>query len=371
MTLPALQQFRADGCLSYLVADPASRSALLIDPRLELARDYRELLFGRGLRLELIVETQAHDDHFSAAGTLSAELGAPVARGAAATAANTARRLADGERFAIGGLRLETLALPGHTPDSIGLLLEGAANEGPWLFSGDTLQVGATARTDYAHADPEALYRSLHERLARLDDATVVLPAHDGRELLFTTLGAERRANVEWRLPRDEFVALKRAAAFPNPSDEARAIAEFNASSGSGAPPRLPPTHAEGLPAGPLGAAQLARLDGAGIGSISVGKWGPKLARPGAGVLCLDVREPDEYAAGHAPGTRNLPLGSLALHARELLAAARVYVACQSGRRSLQAARTLAWIGARDVVNVSGGFQAWRQAGLPVAEGSA
>jgi rhodanese-related sulfurtransferase len=103
-----------------------------------------------------------------------------------------------------------------------------------------------------------------------------------------------------------------------------------------------------------------------GVATINVEKYALKMKERAPGVHFLDVREPDEFRAGHMPGAVNYPLSELALHLEELARYKRIYVSCQAGRRSGPAARTLDYLGFPDVVNVSGGFKAWENAGLPV-----
>lgn len=108
-----------------------------------------------------------------------------------------------------------------------------------------------------------------------------------------------------------------------------------------------------------------------GVSGIGVEKYAAKLADRVDGSAYIDVREPAEFEAGHPAGARNIPLSELGFHREELLGFRRVYVSCLSGRRSAVAAKTLAYWGAPEVINVSGGYQAWCQAGLKIEKGGA
>ena len=108
---------------------------------------------------------------------------------------------------------------------------------------------------------------------------------------------------------------------------------------------------------------------GAGVSGISVEKYAAKVSNPQADTAYVDVRDPDEFDEGHAAGTRNIPLSEIGFHLEELLRYRHVYVNCGGGKRGQLAAKTLAYWGALDVVHVSGGFQAWFKAGLPVKKG--
>lgn len=102
--------------------------------------------------------------------------------------------------------------------------------------------------------------------------------------------------------------------------------------------------------------------------AITIEKYELKIGRPKPGDAFIDVREPHEFAEAHIPGTRNVPLSELGLRLHELRAAERVYLSCLSGRRSAAAARTLAYVGLGNVVNVLGGFQAWKGAGFEIVK---
>ncbi len=108
------------------------------------------------------------------------------------------------------------------------------------------------------------------------------------------------------------------------------------------------------------------RGDGSGLASIGVEKYANKIQEHSADHAFVDVREPEEYDAGHIPGVRNVPLAELPFHLDELKAFKRVYLSCLGGRRAQSAGKTLVYLGFPEVINVSGGYQAWTQAGLKV-----
>jgi len=170
---------RGKGCLSYVVR--AGAEALVVDP----SRDvdwYLRFVSALGARVVRVLDTHVHADHVSGGPALAARAGAPYSAGAGpGELRHRAETLADGRRIRIGSppeaaLELEVLATPGHTPGSASFLLGGR-----YLFSGDTLFVRGVGRPDLggqADAWGRALYETLHARLARLPDSTVILPAH-------------------------------------------------------------------------------------------------------------------------------------------------------------------------------------------------
>jgi glyoxylase-like metal-dependent hydrolase (beta-lactamase superfamily II)/rhodanese-related sulfurtransferase len=358
-TLPGFRQFRADGCLSYAFFDRESREAALIDPSLDLLDEYRELLAGEHLKLVSLIDTHTHADHFSATHALQSETGAEVLLSVRGSSERATRQLKDGDSIRVGDHSLRVLETPGHTPDSISLHYMHPAS--PLFFSGDTLLAGATGRTDFEGADPEALWSTLESFFRDLPDATLVCPAHGYSDILFSTIGTERSKNADWLLgSREEFVAKKRQESLTHPSEEIRHRLEFNRSAQPGQPVR----HAgEGRAATQCGRSD---IDAGRSAAISVEKYRLKVAHPVSGTALVDVREPFEFAEARIPGTRNLPLSEIAMSVGELLKYERVYLSCRSGRRSATVAKTLTYVGLPDVVNVTGGIQAWMHAGLPV-----
>lgn len=189
----------------YLVGDPASREAAVIDPG-DDAPAITAALERHGLRLARIVLTHAHFDHVGAALALQESTGAPVLLGQGdlpllanldaqsalfgmprVPAPSAPRGLADGDVVEVGGLRLRVIATPGHSPGGISLLLEGHGA----VFTGDTLFWGSVGRTDLPGSSHAALLDSLRRRLAALPDETRVYPGHFDE----TTIGLEKEQN--------------------------------------------------------------------------------------------------------------------------------------------------------------------------------
>src|SRR5262245_34134743 len=175
------------GCLSqasYLVGDRSTGRAIAVDPR----RDVDELLDAaaeEGLTIELVVETHFHADFLSGHLELADRTGALIGVGAAGATEFQARQLTDGEVIDLGSVQVEVWSTPGHTPESISLVVRPAPTAEPAaVLTGDTLFVGEVGRPDLlvaANVPAEQLAAQLYDsiaRLARLPDATLVLPAH-------------------------------------------------------------------------------------------------------------------------------------------------------------------------------------------------
>jgi rhodanese-related sulfurtransferase len=224
------------------------------------------------------------------------------------------------------------------------------------------LLIGQGARVDLPGGDPSALWDTL-SRLAQVLPSsgadTVLFPAFDSNDLLFTTFAVERDRNPDLIIAdRAAFLAAKSGERGRGDA-EARRRLQYNALS------HPVETHESHFGNASPGQDSI----GGGMASISVEKYALKVREHASGICFLDVREPNEFAAGHIPGAINIPLAELATRLDTLKNCKRIYVSCQTGRRSHPAARTLDYLGLPDVVNVSGGFKAWQSCELPIETG--
>jgi glyoxylase-like metal-dependent hydrolase (beta-lactamase superfamily II) len=183
------EQVATGGCQSYILGCPDTRAAVLIDPELRQIDRYIGLAARDGLRLHYLIDTHTHADHFSASRELGERLGIPVVMHRLSPAPHATMRIEDGELLRVGTLRLQALHTPGHTRDSLCLVTEDR------VFTGDTLLIGGTGRTDLPTGDPEALYDSLFNRLLVLDPTLKVYPAHDYKGRSCSTIADEISGN--------------------------------------------------------------------------------------------------------------------------------------------------------------------------------
>jgi len=210
---------------SYLIGDDTTGRAVVVDPRRDVT-EYLDDAAEAGLTIELVIETHFHADFLSGHLELAGATGAQIGYGEAADAEFPIRRLRDGERISLGDVTLEILATPGHTPESISVVVyERAADVVPYgVLTGDTLFIGDVGRPDLlvstgVTADQLAsqLYASLHTKLLTLPDATRVFPAHGagsacGKNLsteTVSTIGEQRSANYALApMTVEDFVAV-------------------------------------------------------------------------------------------------------------------------------------------------------------------
>jgi hydroxyacylglutathione hydrolase len=353
------------GCASYIVGSDGV--CAVVDPRWDAVAQYVGLARQHALRIAYVIETHTHADHVSGASRLAARTGATVYVHRAAPVTYAHHDLDDGDELTIGGVRIIVLHTPGHSMDSISLLLhtdentrhdagddtdDGAAADR--LLSGDTLFVGDVGRPDLhgveAASLADALYTSLHERLRGLDDGTAVFPGHLAGSLCgkriasdpSTTLGRERRTNPSLApVDRETFVRAMLADLPPRPPNVTR-IVELNR---SGAPTARPAaTHVT-----PEQAASLL-----------------------TSVTPVDGRDYIQFAAGHLGGALNAPIGygqfGLML-AWLLLPDKPLLLVAQDEEDVADALDALMVVGMTNPVYIlDGDVDTWRAAGLPVAQ---
>lgn len=180
---------RESSSYTYLLASRPGGEALLIDPVKDEVPKYLQLLRELDLRLVFAIDTHVHADHVTGLGALRDAAACATVMGARSKAECVSRKVVDGETLRIDGIELKALHTPGHTDDSYSFVMSDR------VFTGDTLLIRTTGRTDFQNGDPRAQYRSLFEKLLRLPDETLVYPAHDYKGWTVSTIGEERAHN--------------------------------------------------------------------------------------------------------------------------------------------------------------------------------
>ena len=197
---------------TYLLASRRGGEALIIDPVIEKVDRYIQLLHDLDLRLVKAVDTHLHADHITGLGALRDRTHCITVMGDRSRVDVVSMRIADGDRLQIEGMELEALYTPGHTDDSFCFRMEDR------VFTGDTLLIRGTGRTDFQNGDARAQYESIFGRLLRLPEETLVYPAHDYKGDTVSTIGEERRCNPRLQAKSvDEYVALMSNLKLPNP----------------------------------------------------------------------------------------------------------------------------------------------------------
>jgi rhodanese-related sulfurtransferase len=252
-------------------------------------------------------------------------------------------RLDDGCMLIVGELRLQALHTPGHTRDSMCLIMDDR------VFTGDTLLIGGTGRTDLPSGDPHALYESLFDKLLNLPPETLVFPAHEYKGRDHSTIAAEIAENPRLqKTDRTAFVEMMEHLDLAAPTHLTEAL-RVNMSGGKSV-------------------AQLLAEAAAKAPFMSMAELASRLGDNSRDLVVLDVRERDAFLAGHIPGALHLPRGQLELRVNSELPdpTLSILTCCEFGKISTLAAATLRDMGFGRAVALDGGMKAWREAGLPV-----
>ena len=352
------QQFYL-GCLAHASYMFGSKDeAVVVDPQRDV-EIYIEAAQKNGLTIRYIFETHLHADFVSGHRELAERTGAKIYVGAAAGAKFEHVALHDGFALQVGDVRLTALETPGHTPESICLVLTDCEHgDEPWaVFTGDTLFIGDVGRPDLSPTHTpqqlaDMMFDSLHHKLMTLPDKTLVYPAHGagslcGRKMRAessSTIGTERLTN--WAL-------------------QIRSREDFVAQMTSNLPAR-PEYFAQDAAINREGAAALNELPE--LAPIAPAELQYQIAQ---GVTAVDVRHQDEFAAGHVPKSISIPLGGqFASWAGAVLGLAADPVLIGETEEQISEARLrLARVGIEDVAGyLEGGISAWKAAGLPLAQ---
>jgi len=339
---------------TYLLADPATREAVLIDPVYEQARRDAALLQELDLTLVYTLETHVHADHVTGAWALKQRLGSRIALSANAGADGADRLLQQDDIVSFGARSLEVRATPGHTGGCLTYVLDDRS----MAFTGDTLLIRGCGRTDFQEGDPRTLYRSVHEQIFTLPDTCLLYPAHDYRGLTVTSVAEERRFNprLGGDLSEGDFAGYMENLGLAHPKKIDVAVpANLKCGKPDTDAPLADPTWA------PLA------ITFAGIWEVQP-QWLEDHLRD---AVVIDVREPEEFEGplGRIPGARLVPLGELAERAQELKTEKPVVAVCRAGGRSAQATVILRRAGFEKVANLAGGMLRWRAERCPVEGG--
>jgi glyoxylase-like metal-dependent hydrolase (beta-lactamase superfamily II)/rhodanese-related sulfurtransferase len=335
------------GTYSYLLASRAGGEALILDPVLEKADRYCQLLRELDLRLVKAVDTHLHADHVTGLGELRDRTQCITIMGEQSKADVVSMRVSDGDKVMIEGLSLDVMYTPGHTDDSYSYLM------GDRVFTGDTLLIRGTGRTDFQNGSSRAQYESIFNRLLKLPDETMVFPAHDYKGDTVSTIGEERRYNPRLQVRSvDEYIELMANLKLPNPKMMDVAV-PANMHVG---------LHQE----------ELAK-QGLALSALDAIK---NLGQPD--ILLVDLRETSERAKhGTISGALHAPYPGIAESLkpggmlREVAAATgrRVVFFCAFGERSAMAVAAAKNAGLANTAHIEGGIDAWKKVGGPVVMG--
>jgi glyoxylase-like metal-dependent hydrolase (beta-lactamase superfamily II)/rhodanese-related sulfurtransferase len=331
----------ASGTYSYILASRRGGEALIIDPVLEKVDRYLQLMQELEVDLVKALDTHLHHDHITGIGALRDRTRCTTVMGEQSNVDVVSMRVADGDQVEIEGLALNVIYTPGHTDDSYSFRC------GDRVFTGDTLLIRGTGRTDFENGDPRAQYESLFDRLLKLPDETLVYPAHDYKGETVSTIGEERAWNPRLQVKSaQEYIDLMNSLRLPNPKMMDVAV---------------PANMKQGL-----AQEQIARR-GWAYSANEVKKMIGK-----SDVALVDLREKRERERdGKIPGALHLPYHDLQesispTGVLRMLAATpgkELLFYCAFGERSAMAVQAAQDVGISCARHIKGGLDAWKNAG--------
>ena len=333
------------GTYTYLLASRRGGEALIIDPVLEKIQRYIQLIKELDLRLVKAVDTHLHADHITGLGALRDHTQCITVMGEMSKADVVSMRLSDGDQLTIEGISLEAVYTPGHTDDSYSFVMNDR------VFTGDTLLIRGTGRTDFQNGDARAQYDSIFNRLLKLPEETLVYPAHDYKGETVSTIGEEKAFNPRLQVKSiDEYIELMNSLDLPNPKMMDVAV---------------PANMRVGL-----AQEEIARRGWAVTAKDAIALIG----RPD--VALVDLREKSERQKhGVIPGSLHAPYPDLAanvrpggmLHALAAATGQRILFYCAFGERSAMAVQAAQDAGLSSACHIQGGLDAWKKAEGPLA----
>ena len=188
---------------TYLIASAKGREAVIIDPVVENVEEYISLLQELDLKLVKVIDTHIHADHITGASKLKKATNCSTIMGEHTPADAVEIKLKDGEKVKIDQIEIKAIYTPGHTSDSYSFLMD------KYLFSGDTLLINGTGRTDFQNGSSEDAYNSLFNKLLKLPDDTLLYPGHDYNGKLVSTIGNEKKLNPRLQVnSADEYAEI-------------------------------------------------------------------------------------------------------------------------------------------------------------------
>jgi glyoxylase-like metal-dependent hydrolase (beta-lactamase superfamily II) len=332
------------GTYTYLLASRRGGEALIIDPVLEKVDRYLQLIRELDLKLVKAIDTHLHADHITGLGALRDRTRCITVMGEQSSVDVVSMRIAEGDRLGIEGISLDVAYTPGHTDDSYSFIMPDR------VFTGDTLLIRGTGRTDFQNGDPRAQYESIFNRLLRLPDETMVFPAHDYKGDTVSTIGEEKRCNPRLQVKSaDEYVELMNNLNLSNPKMMDVAV---------------PANMRQGL-----AQQEIARRGWA----VTVEQ--AKALVGNRDIVLIDLRERTEREKhGVIPGSLHAPYPDLQaniqqggmLHELATATNKRLVFYCAFGERSAMAVQAAQDAGLATACHIHGGLGAWKKADGPL-----
>ena len=334
---------------TYLIAAGRGGEALIIDPVLDRVDRYIQLLDELGLRLVKALDSHLHADHITGLGALRDRTKCITVMGKESNVDVVSMRVADGDRVAIEGLGLDVIHTPGHTADSYCFRMDDR------VFTGDTLFIRGTGRTDFGNGDPAQQYDSIFNKLLTLPGETLVYPGHDYKGDTVSTIAEEKAFNPRLQVASvEEYVDIMNNLDLPDPKMMDVAV-----------PANMKVGYSQD------------EIEAEGL-SLRCEVAKEMIGQPD--LVMVDLRDKDERERhGVIPGSVHAPYPSLdenvrpggLLHELATATGKRLVFYCAYGERSAMAVKTAQEAGLTNSCHIKGGIDEWKKADGPLAGGEA
>lgn len=330
------QLFDPESCTyTYLIADPQSREAIIIDPvREQVDRDLR-IINELGVGLLYVLETHVHADHVTGSSLLKSQTGAKSGVAKVAEVSCADLHLEHGDSLSFGEYRLQVRATPGHTDGCLTYVLE--TNGEMYAFTGDTLFIRGCGRTDFQNGSSKRLYESVHTQIYTLPEATNIFPGHDYNGRKITTVAQEKEKNPRLNLnvEKDVFIQIMKELKLKKPKKMQMAV-PANLNCGQSLVDKV------------KGGKSIIEEDYRGLNPLMEYR-------------IIDVRSLREFNGplGHINGAELVPLETVGESSKTWSKAEAILLVCRSGQRSARAYTLLQALGFDNLTNLKGGMKKW------------
>lgn len=328
---------------TYIIADKKTKEAAIIDPVLETVDRDLKLIKELGLNLVYVLDTHIHADHITGADEIRKRTNAKTAVSAEADVMCADILLREGQELLLGDKKIKVIETPGHTNTCLTYYFEGM------IFTGDSLMIRGCGRTDFQQGSSDRMYESIHSKLFKLSDDTLIYPAHDYHGQMSSTIGLEKKHNprLNESKPKEKFIQIMSELKLENPKKIHEAVP---ANLGCGVIKESYVMHPQIVN---------------GVPEVSCEDVYSKLGK----VRLIDVRRPDEFNAelGHIQGAELVTLGpDFTSFLKKTDKNDEIVFVCRSGGRSGAATMESIQQGYKHTVNMTGGMLRWNERKQPV-----